>query len=241
MVKAKRAFSMSRRIGRAARFQVLRFRRGLRDRSGIAAVEFALILPFMVVLYLGTAELTYGLMANRKMTLVARALSDLVAQEQDSTGITDAEITDVFNAARAIMSPYDNTPLRMSVSSIEFVSNGATPPVYTARTKWTAVYFDTALKGTPRPCGTNAITQVSNTASPSSNTLPVGLYGAGTIIVADVSYAFKPPFSGSFLSWSTSQSSINFAQTTYMRPRMQAEILYNTTSPPSGRTKCTYA
>lgn len=241
MTSSIRSRSFGARLLRSLRFQNIRFRRGLRNRSGVAAVEFALILPFMMVLYLGTAELTYGLMANRKMTLVARALSDLVAQEQDSTGITDAEITDVFNAARAIMSPYDNAPLRMAVSSIEFVSNGASPPVYTARTKWTAIYHDGSAKGTPRPCGVNAITQVSNTTSPSSNTLPVGLYGAGTIIVADVSYSFRPPFSGSFLAWSTSQSSINFAQTTYMRPRMQPEILYNSATPPAGRTKCTYA
>ena len=44
----------------------------LRDKRAVAAVEFALILPFMLLLYLGTAELTYGLMANRKMTMSAR-------------------------------------------------------------------------------------------------------------------------------------------------------------------------
>ncbi len=223
----------------ALRIQLRRFARMGKDKKGVAAVEFALILPFMLLLYLGTAELTYGLMANRKMTLVARTLSDLTAQTTATSGITDAEITSIFTAAAAIMSPYDATPLRMSFSSIKFVPNSATPPVYTAQTVWTAVYtVSSALKGTARPCGATAITQVTNSTAPSSTTMPVGLYGAGSIIVADVSYEYTPPFSGSVLAWSTTQSSINFSHTAYMRPRTQTEIAYNSTTPPTGRTKC---
>lgn len=223
----------------ALRIQLRRFKRIGRDKSGVAAVEFALILPFMLLLYLGTAELTYGLMANRKMTLVARTLSDLTAQTSATSGITDAEITSIFTAASAIMSPYDPAPLRMSISSIRFVPNSATPPVYTARTVWTAVYTVGGVsKGTARPCGANAITQVANSVKPTSTTMPVGLYGPGTVIVADVSYLYTPPFSGAALAWSSTQGSINFAHTTYMRPRTQDEIAYNSASPPTGRTKC---
>lgn len=224
---------------RGLRVQLRRVIRMGRDRKGVAAVEFALILPFMLLLYLGTAELTYGLMANRKMTLVSRTLADLAAQTTATSGITDAEMTSIFTAAAAIMSPYDTTPLRMSFSSIRFVPNTATPPVYTARTVWTAVYtVSGSLKGTARPCGATAITKVSNSTSPSSTTMPEGLYGAGTIIVADVSYTYTPPFSGSFLAWSTTQGSINFAHTAYMRPRTQTEIAYNPTTTTTGRTKC---
>lgn len=217
------------------------FRRFMRNRRGVAAVEFALILPFMLLLYIGTAELTYGLMVNRKMTLSARALSDLVAQTTTTSGITDAELTTIFTAASATMSPYSATPLRMSVSSIEFVPNSATPPVYTARTKWSAVYTVSGTQyGTARPCGASAISQVSNSTAPSNNTMPAGLYGAGTIIVADVSYLYTPPFSSGFLSWSSTETGINFKHTTYMRPRAQTEIAYDSASPPTGRTKCTY-
>lgn len=216
------------------RFTNLRLFR--RDRRGAAAVEFALILPVMLLLYIGTSELTYGLMANRKMTLVSRALSDLVAQTEASTGITDAELDATFSAATAIMSPFSTTPLKMTISSIEFVSNGATPPVYTARVKWSAVHSG----GTARPCGVSAITQVANTVAPSSTTMPAGLYDAGTIIVADVQYFYDPPFGGSLLAWSDTSSGINFSNTTYMKPRSQTEIQYDSATPPSGRTKCTY-
>jgi len=176
-------------------------------------------------------------MANRKMTLVSRALSDLVAQTEATSGITDAELDATFSAATAIMSPFSLTPLRMTISSIEFVSNGATPPVYTARVKWTAV----SNGGTARPCGATAITQVANTAAPSATTMPAGLYDAGTIIVADVQYYYDPPFGGAMLAWSDTQSGINFSNTTYMKPRSQTEIIYNSATPPTGRTKCTYS
>jgi len=190
----------------------------------------------MLLLYIGTAELTHGLMANRKETLVTRALSDLVAQTEASTGVTDAEIDAAFSAASAIMSPFPTTTLRMTISSIEFVPDTSTPPVYTARVKWTAV----SNSGATRPCGATAITQVANTATPTASTMPAGMYDAGTVIVADVTYLYDPPFGGQFLAWSSSQSGINFAATTYMKPRTQTEIAYNSATPPSGRTKCTY-
>ena len=76
------------------------------DNRGVAAVEFALILPLMLVLYIGTAELTTGLMANRKMTVVARALSDLVAQETDeTTGITDTTLNSISRRCQCDFAP----------------------------------------------------------------------------------------------------------------------------------------
>ena len=208
-----------------------RFRR---NKSGAAAVEFALILPVMLLLYIGTSELTYGLMANRKMTLVSRALSDLTAQWNEAT-ITDAELTRSFSAAAAIMSPFAATDLKMTISSIEFRPNTATPPVYTARTMWSA----TSNGGVQRPC--QVLTKVSNTSKPTPTTLPTGLYGPGTIIVADVTFRYDPPFGKHLLSWSETASGIDFANSTYMKPRTQDTIAYTTASPPTGRFKCSYS
>ncbi len=69
--------------------------------------------------------------------------------------------------------------------------------------------------------------------------MPEGLYGAGTIIVADVSYNYNAALQRLFPGrWSTTQGSINFAHTAYMRPRTQTEIAYNPTTTTTGRTKC---
>ena len=54
--------------------------RFLCDRCGLAAVEFALILPVMLTLYFGGVEVTNMLVANRRVTSVAYTAADLAAQ-----------------------------------------------------------------------------------------------------------------------------------------------------------------
>ena len=50
-----------------------------RDTSGMAAIEFVFIVPLMLVIFFGTIELSNGVAADRKVTITARTLSDLVA------------------------------------------------------------------------------------------------------------------------------------------------------------------
>ena len=54
--------------------------RMLVDRSGIAATEFAVIVPVMLVMFFGTVEFSSGVAVDRKVTLMARTLSDLTSQ-----------------------------------------------------------------------------------------------------------------------------------------------------------------
>ena len=188
------------------------------DTRGIAAVEFALILPLMLTLYLGSAELTQGVMASRKMTLVSRTISDIAAQQQTPTPMDDLTMTSIFNAAAAIMSPFDVSTLKMTISAVEFVANG-TPDAYTsngyvAKIRWSKVGPN---GGTARACA--KATPAANSTSPSSTTLPSGLYASGSLIVADVTYTYDPSFGGSLLAWSSTDSLMTMKNTTYMRPR----------------------
>lgn len=227
----------------ALRYTLYRLRKDLtivrRDKSGVAAVEFALLLPLMLLLYIGTAELTTGLMANRKMTLVARAAADLIAQEEDdSVGITNTTLTNIYNSAAVIMAPFSTTTLKFSASSIKFVPKTGAPasnPQYKAMTVWT---IGNKAGATKRPCGESAITQVPNTTAPSSSTMPAGLYQAGTVIVADVEYVFTPNFGGSLLSWSSTDSSITMKHTSYMKPRAIDEVKYTESTPLANATVC---
>ena len=52
----------------------------MEDRRGIAATEFALIVPIMLVLFFGTVEFSSGIAVDRKVTLMARTLADLTSQ-----------------------------------------------------------------------------------------------------------------------------------------------------------------
>ena len=70
-------------------------RRFAGDRRGASAVEFALIAPFMILLYLGAVEIILALSIDRKITSAASALADLVAQDDV---ITDGEMADIMTA-----------------------------------------------------------------------------------------------------------------------------------------------
>ncbi|OLF81378.1 hypothetical protein AWH62_01515 [Maricaulis sp. W15] len=86
-----------------------------RDRRGVSAVEFALIAPFMILLYLGSVEISLALSIDRKITSISSALADLVAQDDI---ITDDEMTDILNAGSVIAAPFDPTPLQIRITSV---------------------------------------------------------------------------------------------------------------------------
>ena len=93
----------------------LRVRRLLNDRSGLAAVEFAMIFPMMVVMFFGVLELSAAIAVDRKATLVARTLSDLTSQ---MVSVANADLVSFGEAAKAIMTPYPGSPLISSVTEV---------------------------------------------------------------------------------------------------------------------------
>ena len=60
------------------------------NNSGVAAVEFAMIIPLMAMMLVGTSEFAAGVAVDRKVTLMARTLSDLTSQ---NTSVTDTQLT----------------------------------------------------------------------------------------------------------------------------------------------------
>lgn len=93
----------------------------IKDRRGAAAVEFAFVAPVMILMYYGLAELTQGMMADRRASHVASAIGDLVAQD---TMINTSEMNDIFNVGKAIIAPFPTTGLSMRVTSIRKDASG---------------------------------------------------------------------------------------------------------------------
>jgi Flp pilus assembly protein TadG len=99
-----------------------------RNNSGLAAVEFAMIIPLMAALLVGTNEFAAGVAVDRKVTLMARTLSDLTSQ---NTKVTDDQLTNFFNASKAIMTPYTATPVQGTISELYI-----NPDTLKARVQW---------------------------------------------------------------------------------------------------------
>lgn len=92
-----------------------------RDRRGVSAVEFALLAPFMIALYLGSVQLTLGLTADRKVSQVANSVADLVTQDDF---VTDSDLVDIYAAADAILNPFDPEPLALRITSVRMDADG---------------------------------------------------------------------------------------------------------------------
>lgn len=90
-----------------------RFRRFIADTRGVAAIEMAFIMPFLLFLYFGLVDLTDLISTTRKINYTASVVGDLVAQ--NDTTITKATIADYFNAAAMVMKPKPINQVRIEV------------------------------------------------------------------------------------------------------------------------------
>ena len=91
----------------------------IRDSRGIAAIEMAFIMPFLLFLYFGLVDLTALISLNRKATYAASVVADLVTQ--NDTTVKASDISDYFNAASMVMDPTPMTNVRVEV--YQFHSN----------------------------------------------------------------------------------------------------------------------
>jgi len=90
-------------------------------KTGMAAVEFALILPVLSAMMLGVIELTSALECRQRVTAVASSGADLVAQY---TQISTSQMNDVFSAMSAILYPFASSNAKITISSVKSDGNG---------------------------------------------------------------------------------------------------------------------
>ena len=136
------------------------------DQRGVSAVEFALLLPLMLTLYFGSVEISQGISADRKVTLTARTVADLVSQV---SSINNNDMTNSLNAASAVMAPYATSNLQVTVTSVVVDANGNA----------TVAWSDT-MNGTARTAG-------------STVTLPAAFAVANTSVIwGEVQYSYTP-------------------------------------------------
>lgn len=141
-------------------------RRFAGDRRGVSAVEFALLAPVMIGLYLGCAEISDGVGADRKVSLTAAALANLGAQV---SSISSSDMTNILNASSAIIAPYSASKLKSTLSCLKIDSTGKVTVAWSA-----------TLNGTARAAG-SSITIPSALAVPSSQ-----------LLFSEVTYAYTP-------------------------------------------------
>jgi Flp pilus assembly protein TadG len=84
-------------------------------RRGVAASEFALVVPLLILLLFGIAEIGNALILDKKVTSAAQTAADLVAQQKT---VSDADIANIFTAIDSILAPYPAVNVSYNVSSL---------------------------------------------------------------------------------------------------------------------------
>jgi len=116
--------------------QYVGFRRVVELVCTVAALP--LLLPFMLVAYLGGVEIGDGVAINRKVAITTRSVADLASRY---TKITDADMASILGASSTIIAPYSATPLAVTVSQVMVDSKGNA----------TVTWSDANSNGSPRP------------------------------------------------------------------------------------------
>ena len=91
-----------------------------RGETGVAAIEFAMVFPFLLLVYVGTVEVAQGIVLARKVAVVERNLADMTSQER--AAIDNARMNQIFAAAKAGLSPYDGSKAKLSITSLQRVN-----------------------------------------------------------------------------------------------------------------------
>jgi Flp pilus assembly protein TadG len=165
------------------------------NNSGIAAVEFAMIIPLMAAMLVGTNEFAAGVAIDRKVTIMARTLSDLTSQ---NIAVTDTQLTNFFNAGKAVMTPYPSTPVQGTITEL-FIN----PSTLKARVQWSE-------GAAPRNKGD--IVEI-----------PDALKIAGTyLIYSEVKYKYVPS-----VAWFMNKTDgITLSEISFTRPRQGLCVVY---------------
>jgi Flp pilus assembly protein TadG len=141
-------------------------KRLVRSERGVTMIEFALVFPIMVIMFIGLVEFGEGFSIDRKIENAASTISDLVSQE---SSVNNAELGDIATVATELLKPYRTAPLTLRITSVVADAQNRTTVA------WTYPAAGGPLAGAAFVLPRTALTEANS-----------------SIIVAQTSYAFAP-------------------------------------------------
>lgn len=172
------------------------------DTRAAAAVEFALLLPLMVTIFIGGNEISIALSIFRKVGHTSSTLGDLVAQVST---ISSSDMTDVMSASSSVMTPWPSSGTKMIISAVKYTTSNGN------KVCWSAAQNDSAWTAGSAP----------------PITIPTGMIADGEeVIVTRVRYSYTSVFSSVMKDiWGT--GAITLEDISYFRPRLSSTVVYN--------------
>jgi len=176
----------------------------LSDNKAVAAVEFALVVPLLLALYLGAVEGSDLYTADRKVAMVASSMADLVSRERGK--IERSSLNDYFTAAASILQPMSANGLGQVVTFIKVDKDGK------ATVRWSSASGTGAAREVGSPFPLAATTEISQLARNAK----------GWVVAAEVHYPYQP------LVGYIINKTFDIGHIEYFLPRFQEEILLGT-------------
>ena len=161
--------SPNRRIAMAVRTFV-------ENTAGVAAIEFAYMVPLLLLATFGTLEVARGVLMHKRFQRAGAMVGDLVAREKDlgtDQGTAMAELAGVMKSAEHVMKPFSNTSLKIGVMAIRAKSNDAN----NTKVEWSYAYHGQSV---PAQCASKSM--------PASGMITQG----NAAIVVESQYTYTP-------------------------------------------------
>ena len=137
-----------------------------RDERGVALIEFAISVPVLLFLFIGSYQLTDAISAYRKVTRATRTIADLTSQY---TSVRNSDVDGILAASQQIMAPYSYTNANLVIIQVVVDASG------TSKVCWSR-----GLNATPPAAGT-------------AFNIPSGMKVNGTyLLVAQTTYTYTP-------------------------------------------------
>lgn len=171
--------------------------------TGVAAVEFALILPIMLLVYIGMVEASALISMDRKIQSVSGAVGDLVARSDGE--ITSGTLGDYVKVASGIMTPYPVAPLEQIVTQVQVAADGTTS------IDWSKRYVGETVQST----GAREVGEEYDDLPAEIINIALGQY----IIVAESRYSYLPLYGIVF------DQPVNLYRENFYLPRFGAQIV----------------
>ena len=170
------------------------------DARGVAAIEFAMIVPLMLLMFIGAVEFSQAITVDRRVSQVASATADLVAR---SKTLSTTDMSGIMQVVEQLVKPYDHTLLKLTVMNV------AASPTDATDTKVCWAH--------PHNGG------VGSYSKNDPYTLPTGVVEAGdSVIVTEVNYAYEPLIFNHFIT-----STKNLEEKFYLKPRLSSYVEFD--------------
>lgn len=178
------------------------------DTKGVSAVEFAMIIPLMFVMFFGMLDLSNGFAVDRKISQISQGMADLASRY---TTLAETDVSNFFIIADAMLTPYDKTQLKATISQVYI-----DPSTKTAKVVWSRG-DEKKTVGTVVTVPTNLIVKDA-----AGNYLP-NQY----LILGEANYKYVPT-----IGWVVPKGGLTLTDAMYTRPRQTSCVVMVTSCTP---------